>query len=175
MCSSDLSPAIQEQLAHYEATLNKDPKSLDGWKVCLTGGNAEAGRTIFIERAEVSCVRCHKANGEGGEVGPELTGLIARQSREYILESIVLPNARIAEGFENLLITMKSGVAYAGVIKSETASELQILSPEDGVLTLKKAEIKSREKGLSAMPEGFGAILTRQDIRNLVEFIATLK
>ena len=46
---------------------------------------------------------------------------------------------------------------------------------QDGLLKIKKADITTREKGQSGMPEGFGAILTKQEIRNLVEFIATLK
>ena len=123
----------------------------------------------------MSCVRCHKANGEGGEVGPELTGLIEKKDRAYILTSIVHPNAAIAAGFENLLVTLKNGNSYAGVIKSESADTLEINSPEDGLVKISKADIKEREKGLSGMPEGFGDLLSRQDLRHLVEFIATLK
>lgn len=123
----------------------------------------------------MSCVRCHKANGEGGEVGPELTGIIEKKDRAYILTSIVHPNAAIAAGFENLLVTLKNGNSYAGVIKSESADTLEINSPEDGLVKINKADIKEREKGLSGMPEGFGDLLSRQDLRHLVEFIATLK
>ena len=72
-------------------------------------------------------------------------------------------------------MTLKNGSAYAGVIKRETAEELELNSPEDGLLKLKKSDIATREKGLSGMPVGFGEVLSKQDIRNLVEFIATLK
>jgi quinoprotein glucose dehydrogenase len=167
-------PALKAAVAAIEA--KADPKDPIGrWRVCLTGGSAEEGRKIFLERAEVSCVRCHKANGEGGEVGPELTGLIKRQDRTYIAQSIVQPNAAIAAGFENLLLTLKDGRAFAGIIKSESATEIEINSPEDGLIKVAKSDIKSREKGLSGMPEGFGDQLSRQDLRNLVEFIASLK
>jgi quinoprotein glucose dehydrogenase len=153
-----------------------DPKDpVAKWRACLVGGSAEEGRKIFLERAEVSCVRCHKAQGEGGEVGPELTGIIDRHDRAYILTSIVHPNAAIAAGFENLLVTLKNGNSYAGVIKSETSAEIEINSPEDGLVKVAKADIKDREKGLSGMPEGFGDLLSRQELRHLVEFIATLK
>ena len=61
--------------------------------------------TIFTTKAELECVRCHKVNGPngelaGGEVGPELSGIGARQTRTYLLESIVDPNKQIAQGFE---------------------------------------------------------------------------
>lgn len=167
-------PSLKAAVAALEAALDpKDP--IAKWRVSLSGGNAEEGKRVFLERAEVSCVRCHKANGEGGEVGPELTGLIQKHDRAYILQSIIQPNAAIAAGFENVLVTLKNDTTYAGVIKSETDTELEINSPEDGLIKVKKSDIKAREKGLSGMPEGFADQLSRQDLRNLVEFIAGLK
>ncbi len=167
-------PALAALVEKQEAALDgNDP--LARWRVCLTGGSVDEGRKIFRERVEVSCVRCHKAESEGGEVGPELNGLINRRDRAYLLEAIVHPNASIAEGFENILITMKSGVFYAGIIKSETADTVELLSPEDGLLKLKVSEIEEREKGLSGMPEGFGDVLSRQDLRHLVAYLASLK
>lgn len=161
-------------VSRHEAGL--DPKDdLARHRPALAGGSAEEGKKVFLERADVACVRCHKVQGEGGEVGPELTGLITRQNREYILRSIVHPNAAIAAGFENVLVTLKGGAAYAGVIKSETDAELEINSPEDGLMKLKKSEIASREKGLSGMPEGLADLLTRFDLRNVVEYLASVK
>jgi quinoprotein glucose dehydrogenase len=108
-------------------------------------------------------------------VGPDLTGIGTRKPREYILESIVFPNKQIAAGFESLLVTMKNGTVYAGLLKAENDSEMELNSPEDGLLKLKKAEIQSRERGLSAMPEEFRQILSKSDLRNLVEFLSSLK
>ncbi|MDB6129901.1 MAG: gdhB 2, partial [Verrucomicrobiales bacterium] len=82
-------------------------------------------------------------------------------------------NATIAQGFENLIETLKNGISYAGQFKSETDKELVILSPEDGLLKLDKATITKRDKGLSGMPEGMGDALTRRELRSLVEFLAT--
>ena len=163
---------LKPLLARYQSGLDaKDPAA--PWKACLVGGDAEAGKKVFIERAEVSCVRCHKVQGEGGEVGPELTGLGKKNGRAYLLTSILYPNAAIAAGFENVLVTLKGGQSHAGVIKSESATELVLNSAEDGLVTVKKSEITAREKGLSGMPEGFGDLLSRQDLRNLVEYLAT--
>ncbi|HTH48150.1 MAG TPA: HEAT repeat domain-containing protein, partial [Candidatus Limnocylindria bacterium] len=169
-------PALKPLVAKYEAALPKATENdINPWKVCLTGGNAEEGKKVFFEKAEVSCNRCHKVNGEGGEVGPELTGVVGRKGRDYVLRSVLYPNAEIAQGFESVLVTVKNGTAYAGVIKSETPEILEINSPEDGLLKLKKSDIESREKGLSGMPEGFGTVLTKQELRNLVEFLASTK
>ena len=166
--------AIKTRLEKYEAAQSKDD-SLIGFREALFGGDPAAGRKIFFERAEAACMRCHKVNSEGGDVGPDLTGIGTRQNREYILESILFPNKQIAAGSENLLVTLKNGMAYAGVVKSEDDKELVLNSPEDGLVKLKKSDIQSREKGLSAMPEGMGSLLSKQDLRNLVEFLASLK
>ena len=166
--------AVKEKLAKFESTRPADD-DLRAWRECLQGGNAEEGRKIFLERAEVSCVRCHKAGGEGGEVGPDLGKVGAAKPREYILESIVYPNKNVAAGFESLLVTMKDGAIYAGLLKGENDTEIEINSPEDGLLKLKKADLKERQRGLSAMPEEFRQVLSKQDLRNLVEFLSRLK
>jgi quinoprotein glucose dehydrogenase len=70
---------------------------------------------------------------------------------------------------------MKGGAVYAGLLKSENDTEIEVNSPEDGLLKLKKADIKERQHGLSAMPEEFHQVLTKQDLRNLVEFLSGLK
>jgi quinoprotein glucose dehydrogenase len=146
-----------------------------GEAISLHGGNAAAGRAIFFERADVACLRCHKVGGEGGEVGPDLTGITARQPREYVLESILFPNKKIAPGYESVMVKLKSGTAVAGIVKAETADTLTLNSPEDGIVPVKKTEVVSRAPGLSSMPEGMAAILSKQDLRNLIEFLATQK
>jgi quinoprotein glucose dehydrogenase len=157
----------------FEAARPRD--NLGPFREVLHGGDAEAGRVLFFERAEVACARCHLVGTEGGLAGPKLTGIGARQSREYLLESIIFPNKELAKGFENVLVLMKDGSSVAGTVEKEDASELVINSPEDGEVRVKKAEITSRQKTLSGMPEEFRQILTKQDLRNLVEFLASLK
>ena len=50
------------------------------WRACLEGGDAERGRKLFFERGQLSCVRCHKIGGTGGDVGPDLTKIADRQA-----------------------------------------------------------------------------------------------
>ena len=103
------------------------------------------------------------------------TGIGKKQPREYLLESIVSPNAKIATGFESVTLTMKNGATHAGAVKQETADWLELNSPEDGFLQLAKKDITERQRGLSGMPDGFGQTLTKRDLRDLVEFLANLK
>jgi quinoprotein glucose dehydrogenase len=167
-------PLLKEKLLKYQAVKNSG-NPLSDFSETLFGGQAEQGKTIFFERPEAQCVRCHKINGQGGDVGPDLTHIAGQKDRQFMLESIVLPNRQIAQGFESVMVTDKKGEVYAGVLKSENAEQLVLNSPERGLLTLKKSEIETRQKSLSPMPEGMGQILSKFDLRNLVEFLSTLK
>jgi quinoprotein glucose dehydrogenase len=167
-------PAIDKALADYKARKKKEG-GVAPYEEALYGGNAELGKKVFFDRPEAQCVRCHKINGTGGDVGPELSHVSAQKPREYLLESIIMPNKQIAPGYESVTVTLNNDETYAGVLKSETATELVINSTETGVLKLKKSDIKARRTGLSPMPEGLAQILTRADLRNLVEFLGSLK
>ena len=167
-------PAVKAKLKAYADALPKtDP--LAAFQPCLTGGDKTAGETIFREHAVAACLRCHKLKGSGGEAGPDLTGIGAKQDRAYFLESIVLPNAKIADGFQTLVVTMKDGDIQAGVIKSETAADLVLQMAGAPPVTLKKAGIKARDTAPSGMPPNLGDLLTKREIRDLVEFLASLK
>jgi quinoprotein glucose dehydrogenase len=165
---------VKARLLRYEGRRDKaDP--LAPYKETLVGGDAEAGRRIFLHKAEVSCLKCHKVNGEGGEVGPELAGIGAKQKRDYLLESIVLPNKQIAKGFETVVLTLKNGKTITGVLKQEDATEVRLMTPEGQLLKVAKAQIDERDTGKSAMPEDLIKHLSRSEVRNLVEFLASLK
>ncbi|PHX95011.1 MAG: heme-binding protein, partial [Pedosphaera sp.] len=145
------------------------------YRPTLAGGSAASGKKIFLERVEASCARCHKVGPDGAEVGPTLDGIAAKQTREYLLESLVAPNAKIAPGFESLTVVLKDGRNFAGVNKPGGPDEVVINSPEDGVMKFKKSDIARIQKGQSAMPETMILVLSKRDIRDLVEFLASLK
>jgi quinoprotein glucose dehydrogenase len=130
---------------------------------------------VFFEKPEAQCVRCHRINGQGGDVGPDLSHVASQKDRRYFLESIVLPNKQIAQGFDSVTVVLKDGDVQAGVLKSETATELVLNSADHGAVTLKKSQIQSRRAALSPMPEGLGQILSKEDLRNLVEYLNSLK
>jgi quinoprotein glucose dehydrogenase len=165
---------IKEKVQRYETKANTDD-ALSLYRDTLVGGDAETGRRIFLAKAEVSCLRCHKVQGAGGEVGPDLTGIGSRQKRDYLLEAIVAPNKQIAKGFETLVLTLNSGKSVTGVLKSEDAREVRLMTAEGQLLVVRKDEIEERETGKSAMPEDVTKYLSRSEIRDLVEFLAGLK
>ena len=167
-------PEIKSLLAQREAARSKDDV-LAGWRSALVGGDAERGRTIFAEKVEVQCLRCHAVKGQGGIVGPKLDGIGTQRSREYLLESMVFPNRAIASGFESVTLSLKNGAEHAGLVKGEDDKELRLESPEEGALRIAKADIVTRQRGLSAMPEGMEQFLSRREVRDLVEYLAGLK
>lgn len=123
----------------------------------------------------MSCVRCHKAGAAGGEVGPDLARIGAEKSREYLLESIVVPNKAIARTFESLQIVTDDGLRHVGVVRREDAQTLELLTPEGKTVTIPVDSIEDRRPAKSAMPEDLVRQLSKQELRDLVEFLAGLR
>ena len=113
--------------------------------------------------------------GEGGEVGPELTGIGAKHPRTYLLESIVAPNQAIAQGFESVVVARTDGTVVTGVLKSEDDKAIRLMTAEAKLIEVPKADVEERKRGASAMPEDLHKKLTKAELRDLVEFLATLK
>lgn len=167
-------PAVSQKLAAFEAARStSDP--LARWTECLEGGNAAAGREIFREKAEAACMRCHKVKGEGGDVGPDLAG-IAKQDRKALLASIVTPNAAISPGYENVLLTLTDGELTAGILSAEDENAITLTQLATGEKTqVAKKLVAKRDHIPSAMPEGLGEVLGKQGLRDVIEYLATLK
>jgi quinoprotein glucose dehydrogenase len=104
-----------------------------------------------------------------------LTGVGDRQPRESLLESIVAPDRKIAEGFESVVVATADGKIVSGVLRGEDDRELRLVTPEGHPLAIPKDEIEDRKRGPSAMPADLASKLSRAEIRDLVEFLASLK
>src|SRR6185436_11379575 len=117
---------VKEKLAKYQTSLNPH-EELAPFKVCLSGGDAELGKKVFHESTTAQCLRCHKLNGQGGEVGPELAGVGTRQKRDYFLESLITPSAQIAKGFEQVIIAQTDGKIVVGIVKSEDDTKVSVM------------------------------------------------
>jgi quinoprotein glucose dehydrogenase len=168
------SPQVRQKLEQYQARLSKDDP-LAPYRVALVGGHAESGKNVFFEKAEVACLRCHKVGDDGGEVGPNLTHIGKEKSREYLLESMVDPNKQIAKGFETVILNLTDGRRLAGVVKEEDARHLTLITPEAQTVTVMKDQIAERDTGPSSMPADIKEHLTKSELRDLVEFLASQK
>ncbi|MBL9122926.1 MAG: HEAT repeat domain-containing protein [Planctomycetaceae bacterium] len=165
---------IKDRLARHAAA--RDPSDpLANYREALEGGDSQRGRLVFFEKTAVACMRCHKAGIRGGEVGPDLTHIGKAKDREYLLEAVVAPNRRIAEGFETVVVALADGRTVTGVFKGEDEQELRLTTFEGVPVTLKKSEIDERARGVSAMPEQTVQQLTKFELRDLVEFLARQK
>jgi quinoprotein glucose dehydrogenase len=141
----------------------------------LQGGNRSRGLKLFNEHPVLACVRCHMVGGEGGAAGPALDGIGRAHPREYLVEAIVAPNATIAPGYDAVFLTRRDGSTIMGSIAQEDADAVTLrpVSGESPVRVL-RADIVKRESAPSSMPEIFGTVLTRTELRDLVEYLASL-
>ncbi|MCH2161404.1 MAG: HEAT repeat domain-containing protein [Phycisphaerales bacterium] len=73
--------------------------ALEHWNVALEGGDPVAGQRVVRYHSGATCLRCHTIDGWGGEAGPTLDGVASRLDRQGILESVIAPQATIAEGY----------------------------------------------------------------------------
>ena len=167
-------PKLIEKINAFNKTRSvKD--HLGDYREALVGGNAERGREIFTGRVDVSCRRCHKIDKSGGDVGPDLSRIGIDKTREYLLESIVDPNKQIAKGFETAILAMADGKIHAGIVKNDDEEQLRLQLPDGRLITVKKSDIEERTVGKSGMPEDLVKKLSKFEIRDLVEYLSTLK
>ena len=172
--SARKTPALLEAVASLEAA--RDPgDQLAAWRECLAGGDVAAGRKIFHENTTASCLRCHQVNGKGGEVGPNLSEVGKAKPTEYLLESIVAPNAVIAKGFATVQFLLADGTTKAGIVREETADAFRIITPEVKELVIAKDDIDETAAGLSGMPADIAKQLSKRQIRDLVAYLGSLQ
>jgi len=168
-------PTRLSELAAYDAGMpENDP--VTARRHLLEGGDRERGRKVFWENQRAACQRCHKVGSQGaGEAGPNLAGIGAKQERKTLLESILLPNARITEGFETIDIATLDGDRIIGVIREQTDEAITLVTPDNQRVTIKKADIDRQRATKSAMPEDASKHLSPRELRDLVEYLAQLK
>ena len=160
----------QEKLKKIADTFAADPKNIQG--LALEGGDTAKGEMVF--RGSGACTQCHMVNNQGGIQGPALDGVGLRQDRATLLESIITPNAKIADGFGTMTLTTKSGEALAGILKSEKDGKVELLLPSNEKKIIAVSEIVKRDGPVSAMPP-IGVALPPTDLRDLIEFLSQRK
>jgi quinoprotein glucose dehydrogenase len=144
---------------------------LDEYKSALYGGNKWGGEGLFLWNDKSQCVKCHKVNGYGSNVGPDLSKIGKTLTREQILEAIITPSARLAPGYGTMTATLNDGRKVVGIMLEEKDNMYLIKTSDAEPLHLKKSDITSKEFYPSAMP-AYDKKLNKKEIRDLVEFLA---
>src|SRR5262249_40456977 len=122
-----------------------------------------------------SCVSCHKMNGAGTEIGPDLTKLDPKLKPVDILKDILEPSFRINEKYYTYVIETQSGKVITGLILEETADTVKVIEnplAKSQPIMIKKDEIAERKRSdTSIMPKGLLDKLTREEILDLVAYV----
>ena len=149
-----------------------DKQQLIGkWKaqitpVALVQADKSQGRVVF----NTACAACHTLYGDGGKVGPDLTGA-GRDNLDYLLENIVDPSAVVTADFRMSVVNLKDGRVLNGLIAAKTDRTLTLKTMTE-TLTFERGEIQSvQESSLSLMPEGLLETLTAEQARDLIAYL----
>lgn len=176
--SLELKEAVEasgsEALKTKIAAIKPGASPMDEYMESLFGGNRNNGRNVFNYNSTAQCVRCHNMGSEGGSVGPNLAKIGATLSREQILQALIEPSARLSPGYGTVSLKLKDGQEVTGTLGKENAEELVITTSDAEPLVIPVSRIAKRENMPSSMPP-MGTLLTKREIRDVVEFLSGLK
>lgn len=141
---------------------------VDDWLAKLPAqGDAGRGRKFFEE----ACAKCHVCGAVGKRVGPDLTGL-AHRSVEDLVSNILDPNMALNPGFVAYTVETIDGEAQTGLLVANDANSITLLLADEQRVTVpRRSVLKLEANGRSLMPEGLEAGRSRQDLRDLVEYL----
>ncbi len=139
-------------------------------------GDPARGFAVFRRESGPMCLRCHKVYGEGGDVGPDLSDLARKHTREEILEQVLAPSARIEEGFRATSFELADGTLVSGRVRSETKERIELWDAEGRLREIAPKDVaERRESEVSAMPAGLARTLSKEEFADLVAWLLTLK
>lgn len=136
-----------------------------------TQGDPRRGEFVF-RRPTLGCMNCHAIGGAGGKVGPDLGTIGASSQLDYLVESILLPDKIIREGYNTAHVVTVDGKSLSGVVLRETPSDLVLRTALVDELVVPKKSIEERAGGGSLMPKGLAALVTDAELIDLVRFLS---
>jgi len=137
-------------------------------------GDPRNGEALFLDPGKTQCARCH-APGTAG-LGPDLAGLALKYDKAEIVRSVLDPSARIAIGYQPVLIARADGTVLSGHLRAESDADLELIDAEARVVRVPKAEVRERRAGdVSLMPAGLVDGLSPVEFADLVAYLTGLK
>jgi putative heme-binding domain-containing protein len=133
----------------------------------LSQADRGRGRALF----DRVCASCHRLHGQGGEIGPDLTGS-GRENLDYLLENIVDPAASVSADFRMVVVAMSDGRVLNGLVKAQTPRTITLQTQTEAI-ALDRSEIEGIQPSPSSlMPEGLLDSLKPDEIRDLIAYLS---
>jgi putative membrane-bound dehydrogenase-like protein len=137
-------------------------------------GVADRGRVVFAEAG--TCAKCHVVNGEGRSVGPNLSGIGAKLSREAIYEAILAPSAAISHNYETYTALLADGRSLTGLLVSQSPEQVVVKAADGVEIAVPAADVEELvRQPVSLMPADLAAALSAEQLVDLVAYLETLK
>src|SRR5262245_6766189 len=141
----------------------------------LTGGDARRGRAVFFGK-KAACGACHRVGDEGGAVGPDLTRVGAVRAPRDLLESVVLPSATFAQGYESYRVELANGRVVSGVIARRTADAVVLRDAAGAEVKIPARAVEGMTRDrTSLMPDGLAQAMTPDELRDVLAYLRSLK
>jgi putative membrane-bound dehydrogenase-like protein len=154
------------------------PQGEAQWREALAGrGDAAAGERVFFHPRGPRCFSCHRIDGRGAAVGPDLSGIGRALGRDKLIESILTPSKEIAPQFVSWVITTRDGKVRTGVIVEEGPNSTVTVGDAQGKTeVLRRADIEERHaSAVSLMPDNLHERMTRRKFLDLIAFLSERK
>ena len=158
----DKNKVVIEKLA-YEKVLEEAQKEK---------GDVPLGARLFTRQG---CANCHTTDPKEPPKGPFLGGIAARYKRPELIESILKPSAKIAQGFETQIFAMTDGTQWTGFVSRESGDEVELRGQNAVVTVLQKKDIEARKRSeVSSMPDGLVKNLSVPELAAIVAYLESL-
>jgi cytochrome c oxidase cbb3-type subunit 3 len=137
-------------------------------------GDPKRGQELY--RSKGHCSQCHIIGGQGGSLGPELTGIGSRRSAAHLRAAVLDPESTLPEGFLQVRVVTTQGLGTTGVRLNEDTFSIQVIDLNGGLHSFFKEDLKElhKETGKSPMPS-FRATFSASDLDDLVAYLLSLR
>jgi len=168
---TNLKPATAQPAEDEDARLERLTTAATASK-----GNSAHGAEVFRNVRGANCIGCHIVNGEGRRIGPELSEVASKYTRAQLAESVLYPSKQLLDGYEQSLLTLKSGERVIGIVMNEDAEKLTVAKSDGSSLVIPAADVTKKAKSKnSLMPDGLVNPISDQDFFDLISYLETLK